>query len=194
MSHSKDGKVVGKSRKASDGSGQTERRCGLCGKTERLTRTECCGNWICDDEDEYVAFSYAGNSCDRNHRRFTLCGYHHAEGHKGSWKDCAACRGAFETELYVHYGTNEYNFEKLENPPAFEPNRCATCGAAINLGGENYSQRGSEYWCEICSARNLEKLFSRGSGTTPGPHPQPSTPPRKPRGKRRGGKKGAGRG
>lgn len=26
-------------------------RCGLCGKTKNLTKTECCGNWICDDED-----------------------------------------------------------------------------------------------------------------------------------------------
>jgi hypothetical protein len=27
-------------------------RCGLCGKTGRLTRTPCCGNWICDDADQ----------------------------------------------------------------------------------------------------------------------------------------------
>ncbi len=37
-------------------------RCGLCGKTGNLIRTECCGNWICDDEDKYVIFSYARNS------------------------------------------------------------------------------------------------------------------------------------
>jgi hypothetical protein len=28
-------------------------RCGLCGKHEQLTRTDCCGQWICDDEDNY---------------------------------------------------------------------------------------------------------------------------------------------
>jgi hypothetical protein len=33
-------------------------RCGLCGKRGRLVRTECCGQWICDDEDSYVLFSY----------------------------------------------------------------------------------------------------------------------------------------
>src|SRR3989338_8005647 len=54
-------------------------RCGLCGKTRNLTKTECCGNWICDDEHKYVIFSYARNSCYRNHRRYTLCGSHHAE-------------------------------------------------------------------------------------------------------------------
>ena len=35
------------------------KKCGLCGKTSRLTKTACCGNWICDDEDKYVMFSYA---------------------------------------------------------------------------------------------------------------------------------------
>ncbi len=25
------------------------RRCGLCGKAKKLTRTECCGQWICND-------------------------------------------------------------------------------------------------------------------------------------------------
>lgn len=38
-------------------------RCGLCGKTTNLTKTECCGTWICDDEHKYVMFSYARNSC-----------------------------------------------------------------------------------------------------------------------------------
>lgn len=33
------------------------KQCGLCGSTKNLTKTECCGNWICDDEDEYVLFS-----------------------------------------------------------------------------------------------------------------------------------------
>ena len=40
-------------------------RCGLCGKTKNLTKTECCGNWICDDEHKYVMLSYARNSCYR---------------------------------------------------------------------------------------------------------------------------------
>ena len=43
-------------------------RCGLCGKKSKLIKTECCGNWICDDEHKYVLFSYANSSCDRNHR------------------------------------------------------------------------------------------------------------------------------
>ena len=49
-------------------------RCGLCGSAERpLRRTECCSQWICDDEDQYVPFSFARNSCARNHDRYTLC-------------------------------------------------------------------------------------------------------------------------
>jgi len=109
-------------------------RCGLCGKTKNLTKTECCGTWICDDEHKYVMFSYARNSCIRNHRRYTLCGYHHTEGHPGDWTDCPKCRESFETEMYVWYGTNEYNFKKLPNPPAYEPTHCADCGRVIRLG------------------------------------------------------------
>jgi hypothetical protein len=129
------------------------RRCGLCGKsTKALTRTECCGRWICDDEDEYVMFSYARNSCSRNHRRYTLCGFHHVEGHTGDWKTCAACRKAFshELETYVYYGTNEYNFEKLENPPAYAPTHCAGCGRVIVLSRGGYAHGPDGYRCEEC--------------------------------------------
>jgi len=58
------------------GQQRAARSCGLCGKSEKLTRTECCGAWICDDEDKYVLFSYAYNSCYRNHSRYTLCASH----------------------------------------------------------------------------------------------------------------------
>ncbi|MFW6180114.1 MAG: hypothetical protein ACOC8N_00090 [Spirochaetota bacterium] len=147
-----------------DGRGTTSEnkpRCGLCGKTTNLTKTECCGNWICDDEDQYVLFSYARNSCFRNHRRYTLCGYHHSEGHAGSWKDCPQCRENFRTEVYVYFGTNEYNFETLENPPDYEPTTCSVCGAVINLGTDGYTQSGEEYWCGVCAAKEMRKLLRR---------------------------------
>jgi hypothetical protein len=132
-------------------------RCGLCGKTAQRTRTECCGQWICDDESTYVLFSYARNSCSRNHRRYTLCGYHHVEGHSGPWQDCPHCRDAFATELYVWYGTNAYNFETLEHPPAYVPTLCAACGKRIVLGDEGYSVTGTEYLCDRCTARALPR-------------------------------------
>lgn len=56
---------------------------GLCGKKRNLTKTECCDNWICDDEDKYVMFSYARNSCHRNHNHYTLCAHHRNEEHDG---------------------------------------------------------------------------------------------------------------
>lgn len=140
-------------------------RCGLCGKTGKLIKTECCGNWICDDEHKYVLFSYARNSCYRNHSRYTLCAYHHSEGHTGDWKDCEECRESFETEMYVWYGTNEYNFEKLPNPPSYEPTVCSKCGTVIRLGTDGYTQSGDEYWCEVCSAKEMEKEFRRRAGS-----------------------------
>jgi hypothetical protein len=126
--------------------------CGLCGRQrESLLITDCCGHLICNDEGDYVPFSYSRNSCSRNHRRYTLCGYHHAEGHSGAWQTCKKCRKDFETEMYVYYGTNEYNFEKLENPPAFKPTRCHRCGRVIALGEDGFVCRpDGSYACSEC--------------------------------------------
>lgn len=125
--------------------------CGLCGKSKQLVRTECCGNVICDDEDNYVLFSYARNSCSRNHRRFTVCGYHSTEGHDGDWRKCKKCRTGFETEMYVYYGTNEHNFTKLENPPSYTPTCCAGCRRVIRLATDAYTSKGNGYYCTRCS-------------------------------------------
>ncbi|MFH0752642.1 MAG: hypothetical protein V1914_03535 [archaeon] len=125
--------------------------CKLCGKKGKLTKTRCCGQWICDDADQYVLFSYAQNSCYRNHDRYTLCSYHYHEGHEGDWKECLECRKAFETEMYVWYGTNEHNFEKLPNPLKYRPTRCSKCKKVIRLGEEGYSRVGSRYLCSRCS-------------------------------------------
>lgn len=138
-----------------------KRRCGLCGKKMNLTKTDCCGNWICDDEHKYVLFSYARNSCHRNHSRYTLCAYHHTEGHKGNWKDCEECRQSIETEMYVWYGTNEYNFEMLPNPPLYKPTHCSKCGVVIKLGTDGYTRSGNEYWCEVCAAKEMDKRLRR---------------------------------
>ena len=127
-------------------------KCGLCGDTSRLMKTECCGNWICDDEDSYVPFSYSRDSCNRNHRRNTLCGYHYNEGHPGRWQDCEKCKAdlSHELEMYVWLGTNEYNFEKLANPPEFDPTHCCDCGRQIVLSEGGYSVKGDEYTCDGC--------------------------------------------
>lgn len=99
-------------------------------------------------------FSYVRNSCSRNHRRFTLCGAHFAEGHPGDWKKCKKCFHDFEHELemYVWYGTNEYNFTKLENPPKYEPTHCESCAAVIILSEGGYSTYAGRYYCKACSA------------------------------------------
>jgi hypothetical protein len=93
----------------------------------------------------------ARTSCSRNHRRYTLCGYHHNERHPGSWTDRPRClKESDRTERYVRCGTNEDNFERLANPPAFEPTRCHTCGRTIARGREGYATRGDESFCERC--------------------------------------------
>jgi hypothetical protein len=125
--------------------------CGLCGKSGKLTKTECCNEWICDDQDNYVIFSYANTSCYRNHDRYTLCSMHHREEHEGDWKDCKKCREHLaETEMYVWCGTNEFNFEKLTKIPSFKPTKCSKCKKIIRLGQETVGYMQGKHVCENC--------------------------------------------
>lgn len=130
-------------------------RCGLCGKADRLTRTECCGNWICDDEGDYAPFSYARNSCSRNHRRYTLCGYHADGRHEGDWRRCGLCRNEFPAEMVAYYGTNDYNFVKLQDPPRFEPTRCAACREIVRLARDSYMRDSDRYYCAVCARKKM---------------------------------------
>jgi formylmethanofuran dehydrogenase subunit E len=106
-------------------------------------------------------FSYARNSCYQNHSRYTLCAYHYNEGHDGSWQHCQECRASFETEMYVYYVTNEYNFEKLSDPPAYKPTRCAGCGEIIRLGEGGYSMSAGKYLCLSCTNEKLARDLRR---------------------------------
>jgi hypothetical protein len=112
-------------------------------------------------------FSYSRDICVRNHRRLTLCGYHHTEGHEGDWKTCQRCRDDFrhELEMYVWYGLNEYNFEKLPNPPSFEPTLCAGCHRVICLPEGGYSAFKSLYACKKCLDKGFDlRAASEGRG------------------------------
>lgn len=132
--------------------------CGLCGKTKKARyKTECCGNWVCGSENEYVMFSYSRDICSRNHRRYTLCGHHHTEEHVGDWKICVKCHESFEPEMFVWYGTNEYNFEKLPNPLAFEPTYCSKCNERIILPDEGFSTLCGVYRCDNCQITETER-------------------------------------
>lgn len=126
--------------------------CGLCGNTEQLTKTPCCNHWICDDLEQYELFSFANTSCYRNHERYTLCSYHYCEDHEGNWQDCQDCREEFDTEIYVYQGTNEFNFEVLKNPPAYEPTHCKGCNRIIHLGDGGYTLASGNYFCMKCKS------------------------------------------
>ncbi len=98
-----------------------------------------------------MQFSYQRNSCFRNHTVFTICGFHHYQGHRGRWQDCPECREAMPLEMYVHSATNEYNFEKLANPPAFEPTHCHRCGVRVRLAQDGYTMDQEGVLCLACS-------------------------------------------
>jgi hypothetical protein len=126
-------------------------KCGLCGKSGSIVKTPCCEKLICNDADQYVAFSYARNSCFANHSRYTLCSYHFNERHSGSWKTCEDCRNDFEPEIYAGFGTNQHNFERLEKVPEYEPTLCAECQKPISLANDGYTVKPSgEHLCEKC--------------------------------------------
>lgn len=80
------------------------------------------------------------SSCLVEHSRFTLCAAHHTEEHEGDWKSCEVCPKTWPLEMYVWYGTNKWNFEKLENPPSYDPTHCGGCGRVIVLSESGYSQ------------------------------------------------------
>ncbi|MBN2041922.1 MAG: hypothetical protein JW864_17940 [Spirochaetes bacterium] len=131
--------------------------CALCGSTENVIITPCCGNFACNPEKDKADSSSLRSNCASNHMFFTLCGYHYNEGHEGRWQDCELCKQSLETEIYVNLGTNDYNFEKLENPPEFKPTKCASCGSIIPLIEGGYSLLGKDYYCARCTAREFEQ-------------------------------------
>lgn len=114
--------------------------CGLCQKKRKQRqKTPCCDNWVCGSENEYVMFSYSRDICVRNHDRYTICAFHYHNRHKGPWITCKKCRSSFDTEDYVDMATNEYNFEKLPNPPTYEPTICTKCKNIIVRAEGGYS-------------------------------------------------------
>jgi hypothetical protein len=135
--------------------------CGLCGKTDNLVKTDCCGVWICDEGHKDVGLSSDLNSCFGNHDHYTLCSYHFTHRHKGAWQSCSACRKSFETEMYVWYGTNNFNFSKLETPPPYEPTKCIDCGCLIVLSSDQYARCADGHRCLDCSDLQAEKRFRR---------------------------------
>ncbi len=111
-----------------------ESKCGLCGKNNQesylvndvgLKQTDCCLNWVCDDQHKYQLCSFLQNSCDRNHAKYTLCGRHTGNFHKGDWKKCKKCPMEYTKIMYDDYATNKHNFEKLKIEK--DEIRCHSC-------------------------------------------------------------------
>ena len=84
------------------------------------------------------------------------------EKHSGDWRTCARCSANVETEMYVCYGTNQYNFEKLSNPPAYEPTRCTKCNDVIVLSEGGYSVGDKGYTSDQCSG--IDWMSALGGG------------------------------
>ena len=92
--------------------------------------------------------------------------YDHNERHAGIWQSCPKCRDDFPTEIYVWYGTNEYNLEKLVNPPDYAPRTCVGCGTILSLSEDGYSRGPDGYRCDVCTDKALaERVKQRTAGS-----------------------------
>ena len=123
-----------------------KKTCGLCGATKKLIKTPCCSNWICDDSHKYVLFSYATNSCYRNHARYTICATHYNSNHNGKWQECKKCKDEYLIENYFDLATNDFNFEKLQNTPKITI-KCISCGFQSNNMQDFAFQTNNDFYC-----------------------------------------------
>eukprot|EP01029_Cantina_marsupialis_P004276 TRINITY_DN1430_c0_g4_i1.p1 TRINITY_DN1430_c0_g4~~TRINITY_DN1430_c0_g4_i1.p1 ORF type:complete len:263 (-),score=43.21 TRINITY_DN1430_c0_g4_i1:210-998(-) len=132
-----------------------KKACIICGSKRNLTLTECCGMPVCDNEDEYVMFSYSREFCIRNHSRYTLCGFHATEGHDGDWRECSKCFDDLRGEAISWYGTNGWNctpmLEKDIKKDDMLSEKCVHCGGRIMTGFEGHSSSRDGISCETCS-------------------------------------------
>ena len=62
-----------------------------------------------------------------------------------------------KTEMYVWYGTNQFNFEVLPNPPSYEPTKCSKCGVVIKLGTEGYTMSGHGVLVQEVYLKEMQK-------------------------------------
>lgn len=106
-----------------------KRACGICGATRKLMKSECCDNWICNDEHKYK------ESCKRSHQKYSICGYHYFEKHPGKWQDCDKCK---EDKVEDEFPIKESFYEKP--PPKVRYNILNT----------------SALWLKILHVSNLE--------------------------------------
>lgn len=53
--------------------------------------------------------------------------------------------------MYEYYGTNEFNFERLDERLDYRAQTCADCGAVIELSKGGYAvQPDGKYLCAEC--------------------------------------------
>ena len=64
--------------------------------------------------------------------------------------------------MYVWYGTNEYNFEKLENPPKFQKTHCTGCEKVIRLPDGGFTSLKDIYVCEECMGDGFDIRVAAG--------------------------------
>jgi hypothetical protein len=126
---------------------------------EPLRKTDCCDNWVCDRDDEYVPNSFSRECCNRSHERYTACAFHHREKHEGKdWRDCLRCFTFLESKLQH---CNGYNFIPPRIPrPKGEgfTDVCAVCGGRFLKDVETWVSKfdptGHEtQMCEACGKR-----------------------------------------
>ena len=70
------------------------KHCHFCEQTDLpLVKTRCCQKWVCCDTD-FISFR-GGGRCQFEHEHYSICHFHHNNGHEGKWLKCDECRDFF---------------------------------------------------------------------------------------------------
>ncbi|GBF92203.1 hypothetical protein Rsub_05285 [Raphidocelis subcapitata] len=134
-------------------------QCPLCLKSNgevAMTRTQCCGNALCDTSGEYVLMSYSRDFCERSHDRYTLCGYHGEEREcdkSKDWRECPRCLSFGQLPDRLWRGLNAYNFCPLKSTDVPRHSRCDRCDGCQRLymsGVEGSAFSGGRSLCPRC--------------------------------------------
>jgi len=143
---------------------KVKKTCTLCNTESKLVKTECCSVWLCTGREDNIPNAGPNSTnCDANHNQFTLCAFHHTQKHKDQdWRKCEKCKDAFQPEIYIHLGTNQYNHVKLEETMTIEstPIPCKDCNKVIKVDEQgSYVQKADgSISCQQCENRMIPEI------------------------------------
>lgn len=130
--------------------------CTACGRRGEVKPSECCGLLFCAGGSPFSPYASPLAHCERSHSRYTVCGYHHGQGHAGPWANCEVCKSDFEPQLYEYYASNRCNSGQRPYDSKLHHPRCNDCARWIDLLADGYWVEGGGFLCIRCAEEREE--------------------------------------